>query len=138
MSRNVVFGGYIMMENGGWCWRRVRDLLGVLLAGVSLAGCIDPNSPVGRVAGPCLGGGGTLVQDTFLVSVKDVSWTDRVMRAGMEYVPEAQRAMHGGQAYLRPQAEFLVIDLEIENAAGQTNVLGQQLRQLRKILQANQ
>jgi Domain of unknown function (DUF4352) len=103
------------MVRSSSCPRVVRHFLSALLASISLAGCMDLNRPVGQATQPCLAGGGTVVQDAFRVSVNDVRWTDRAMRAGMEYVPEAQRAMLGEQVNVRPQANFLVIDLQIIN-----------------------
>ena len=95
--------------------QRVLGSICAFLAGVSLAGCIDLNRPVSQAARPCLEDSGTV--GDFVVKVTDVSSTDRIMRPGMESIPEAQRTMLGEQMYVLPQASFLVLDLQVTNTS---------------------
>jgi hypothetical protein len=97
--------------------QRVLGPICAFLAGISLTGCINPNRPITQATRPCLEDSGTV--GDFVVEVTDVRSTDRIMRPGMESIPEAQRTMLGEQMYVRPQASFLVLDLQVTNTSKQ-------------------
>ncbi len=53
----------------------------------------------------------------FRVLVMSAEWTDKLLRPGLEQVPQNALDMMGDGAYSRPSQRFLVVRLQITNGA---------------------
>ena len=96
----------------------VLYLVSTLLLVLCLPGCAVPTASPSLAAqskGPCIGGPGGNIAG-FTVNVKSARWADSIMPAQFENLPKAHLSMMGANAYHRPQANFMVIDLSIVNS----------------------
>lgn len=85
-------------------------------AALSLSACTVPERmQMAQPVYPCISDKGTVIGDKALIRVRNAEWAVRATRMGMDRLAPEMRAQMGENAYARPKATFLLVDLEVEN-----------------------